>query len=84
MTIGVLGVYVATIGRTHTLKVVLSRVCIFATQDRRPLVLWLGNGVRTLAIDTMPSMSITTPIAIPTSPPVDIICACVAQIMRDL
>ena len=29
MTIGVLGVYVATIGRTHTLKVVLSRVCIF-------------------------------------------------------
>ena len=26
--------------------------------------------------DTMPSMSITTPIAIPTSPPVDIICAC--------
>jgi len=45
MTIGVFGVYVVAVVRTHTLKVVLSRMCIFATQDRRPLVLWLGNGV---------------------------------------
>src|SRR5215831_19558064 len=49
MTIGMLGMYVVAIVRTHTLKVVLSRVCIFAIQDRRPLVLWLGNGVRTFA-----------------------------------
>ncbi|MFZ0221091.1 MAG: hypothetical protein WAM42_05270 [Candidatus Nitrosopolaris sp.] len=45
MTIGAFGVYVVAIVRTQTLKIVLSRVCIFATQDRRPLVLWLGNGV---------------------------------------
>ena len=45
MTIGAFGVYVVAIVRTQTLKIVLSRVCIFATQDWRPLVLWLGNGV---------------------------------------